>query len=38
VIDKINGEMWDLERNIEEDYKIKLMKLDDDEGKKVLWN
>lgn len=32
MIAKINGELWDLDRPIEEDSQLQLLKFDDDEG------
>jgi threonyl-tRNA synthetase len=32
VIAKINGELWDLDRPLEEDSQLQLLKFDDDEG------
>jgi threonyl-tRNA synthetase len=33
VIAKVNGELWDLDRPLEKDSKLQLLKFDDQEGK-----
>lgn len=33
VIAKINGELWDLDRPLEKDSELQLLKFDDEEGK-----
>ena len=38
VISKVNDELWDLERPLEEDCQLKLLKFDDEEGKYVFWH
>jgi threonyl-tRNA synthetase len=32
VIAKVNGELWDLDRPLEKDSKLQLLKFDDEEG------
>ncbi|KAJ9586255.1 hypothetical protein L9F63_020117 [Diploptera punctata] len=38
VISKVNGELWDLDRPLEEDTKLQLLKFDDTEGQQVFWH
>ena len=38
VIAKVNGELWDLERPLEESCKLELLRFDDPDGKKVFWH
>ena len=38
VIAKVNDQLWDLERPLECDTNLKLLKFDDDEGKAVFWH
>lgn len=38
VISKVNGVLWDLDRPLEGDCDLKLLKFDDDEGKEVFWH
>ncbi|CAF0941858.1 unnamed protein product [Didymodactylos carnosus] len=38
VISKIDGKLWDLERPLENNCKLELLKFDDDEGKQVFWH
>uniref|UniRef100_T1KXC7 threonine--tRNA ligase n=1 Tax=Tetranychus urticae TaxID=32264 RepID=T1KXC7_TETUR len=38
IISKVNGKLWDLERPLEEDCSIELIKFDDDTGKAVFWH
>ena len=38
VISKINGELWDLDRPLESDCSIQLIKFDDEEGQAVFWH
>ena len=38
VIARVNGELWDLERPLEESCKLELLKFDDPDGKKVFWH
>ena len=38
VIAKVNGELWDLDRPLEEDCELKLLKFDDPEGQYVFWH
>lgn len=38
VISKVNDELWDLERPLEGDCNLKLLKFDDEEGKFVFWH
>ncbi len=35
---KVNGEVWDLDRPLEDDCSLQLLKFDDDEGKAVFWH
>jgi len=38
VIAKVNDELWDLERPLEDSCNLKLLKFDDEEGKYVFWH
>lgn len=38
VIAKVNNELWDLDRPLEGDCKLQLIKFDDPEGKAVFWH
>ena len=38
VIARVNGELWDLERPLEDDCKLELLRFDDPDGKKVFWH
>jgi threonyl-tRNA synthetase len=38
VIAKVDDELWDLERPLEKDGNLKLLKFDDEEGKYVFWH
>merc|ERR1712038_420168 len=38
VVCTVDGEAWDLDRPFEKSAKLKLIKFDDDEGKKVFWH
>ena len=38
VIARVNGELWDLERPLEENCKLELLKFDDPDAKKVFWH
>ena len=38
VIAKVNGELWDLDRPLEEDAQLQILKFDDNEGKMVFWH
>lgn len=38
VISKINNELWDLDRPLEEDCSLQLIKFDDPEGQAVFWH
>lgn len=38
VISKVNGELWDLERPLEESCTLQLMKFDDPEAQAVFWH
>ena len=38
VIARVNGELWDLERPLEEDCKLELLDFEHPEGKKVFWH
>jgi len=38
VVAKVNGEVWDLDRPLEEDVKLELIKFDDEEGQAVFWH
>jgi threonyl-tRNA synthetase len=38
VVSKVNDELWDLDRPLESDCQLKLLKFDDEEGKYVFWH
>merc|ERR1711892_223302 len=38
VVAKVNGMVWDLDRVLEGDVKLELIKFDDDEGQAVFWH
>jgi len=38
VVAKVNGEVWDLDRVLEGDAKLELVKFDDEEGQAVFWH
>jgi len=38
VVAKVNGEVWDLDRPLEESCSLALIKFDDEEGQKVFWH
>lgn len=38
VIAKVNGELWDLDRVLEKDCKLQLLKFDDPEAQAVFWH
>nr|XP_006811408.1 PREDICTED: threonine--tRNA ligase, cytoplasmic-like [Saccoglossus kowalevskii] len=38
VIGKVNGVLWDLDRPLEENCSLQLLKFDDDEGQQVFWH
>jgi threonyl-tRNA synthetase len=38
VISKVNGELWDLTRPLEESCKLELLDFENDEGKMVFWH
>ena len=38
VIAKVNGQLWDLDRPLESDCKLQLLKFDDPEGQSVFWH
>ena len=38
VCAKVNGEVWDITRSIEEDATLSLLKFDDEDGKKTFWH
>jgi len=38
VVAKVNGELWDLDRPLEADVSLELIKFDDDEGRAVFWH
>jgi len=38
VVAKVDGEVWDLDRPLEGDIKLELVKFDDDEGQAVFWH
>jgi len=38
VVAKVNDELWDLDRPLEDSCQLKLLKFDDDEGKYVFWH
>ncbi|XP_071533468.1 threonine--tRNA ligase 1, cytoplasmic isoform X1 [Panulirus ornatus] len=38
VVAKVNGVVWDLDRPLEQDCRLELLKFDDDEAKAVFWH
>jgi len=38
VVAKVDGEVWDLDRVLEKDVKLELIKFDDEEGQAVFWH
>merc|ERR1712051_723776 len=38
VVAKVNGEVWDLDRPLEGDVKLELVKFEDEEGQAVFWH
>ncbi|XP_060857155.1 threonine--tRNA ligase 1, cytoplasmic-like isoform X1 [Metopolophium dirhodum] len=38
VIAKVNGELWDLDRPLEKDSTLQLLKIDNEEAQKVFWH
>lgn len=38
VISKVDGVLWDLDRPLEADCKLELIKFDDEEGQAVFWH
>merc|ERR1711971_1385802 len=38
VVAKVNGEVWDLDRPLESDAKLELVKFEDEEGQAVFWH
>lgn len=38
IISKVNGELWDLDRPLEGDCKLALLKFDDPEAQAVFWH
>jgi len=38
VVAKVNGVVWDLDRPLEENVKLELIKFDDEEGQAVFWH
>merc|ERR1711971_785397 len=38
VVAKVNGEVWDLDRPLEGDAKLELVKFEDEEGQAVFWH
>lgn len=38
VISRVDGELWDLDRPLEQSCKLELLDFDDPEGKKVFWH
>ena len=38
MIAKVNGVLWDLERPLESDCKLQLLKFDDEEAQQVFWH
>lgn len=38
VIAKVNGELWDLDRPLEGDCSLQLLKFEDEEGQQVFWH
>ena len=38
VVSKVNGVLWDLDRPLEEDSSIQILKFSDEEGQQVFWH
>ncbi|XP_023320101.1 threonine--tRNA ligase, cytoplasmic isoform X2 [Eurytemora carolleeae] len=38
VVARVDGELWDLDRPLEKDVKLELVKFDDEEGQAVFWH
>ena len=38
VVAKVNGDLWDLDRPLEQDANLELVKFDDEEGQAVFWH
>jgi threonyl-tRNA synthetase len=38
VVAKVDGELWDLDRPLEKDCSLQLLKFDDEEGQQVFWH
>ena len=38
VVARVDGELWDLDRPLEKDVKLELVKFEDEEGQAVLWH
>lgn len=38
IIAKVNGELWDLDRPLEEDSTLQLLKIDNEEAQQVFWH
>lgn len=38
VIAKVNGELWDLDRPLEKDSTLQLLKIDNEEAQQVFWH
>uniref|UniRef100_T1JCT2 threonine--tRNA ligase n=1 Tax=Strigamia maritima TaxID=126957 RepID=T1JCT2_STRMM len=38
IVAKVNGELWDLDRPLETDCELQLLKFDDEEAQKVFWH
>lgn len=38
IIAKVNGELWDLDRPLEKDSTLQLLKIDDEEAQQVFWH
>lgn len=38
MIAKVNGELWDLDRPLEKDSTLQLLKIDNEEAQKVFWH
>ncbi len=38
MVAKVNGELWDLDRPLEKDSDLKLLKFEDPEGQYVFWH
>nr|XP_039248388.1 threonine--tRNA ligase 1, cytoplasmic-like isoform X1 [Styela clava] len=38
IVAKVNGEVWDLDRQFEKDSSLELLKFDDDDAKAVYWH